>query len=133
MSVPAFSRTLLAIDAAATADRIEAAIRRTVLHMRRRGVVVALSGGIDSSVVGALAPRALRYPRVLGLFMPEADTSPDRLHAVAHFPTDIPYGPWLNLLSGSTMAMLSQPDGPKWSLDLEGWGVRVYVIDKTLK
>jgi hypothetical protein len=61
------------------------------------------------------------------------NTSPDRLHAVAHFPTDILYGPWLNLLSGSTMAMLSQPDGPKWSLDLEGWGVRVYVIDKTLK
>jgi NAD+ synthase len=79
MSVPTFSRTLLGIDAAATADQIEAAIRRTVLHMRRRGVVVALSGGIDSSVVGALAARALGSHRVIGLFMPEADSSPDSL------------------------------------------------------
>lgn len=61
------------------------------------------------------------------------NTSRDRLHAVVHFPTGVPYGLWLNLLSGSTMAMLNQADGPKWIFDLEGWGVRVYVIDKTLK
>ena len=79
MSVPTLSRTLLAIDAAATAEKIEASIRRTVLQLRRRGVVVALSGGIDSSVVGALAARALGSRRVLGLFMPEADSSPDSL------------------------------------------------------
>jgi NAD+ synthase len=79
MSVPTCSQTLLAIDAAATADQIEASIRRAVLHMRRRGVVVALSGGIDSSVVGALAARALGSHRVLGLLMPEADSSPDSL------------------------------------------------------
>src|SRR4029078_2834393 len=53
MSGPPFSRTLLAIDAAATAEKIEASIRRTVLQLRRRGVVVALSGGIDRSGGGA--------------------------------------------------------------------------------
>ena len=79
MSIPTLSRTLLAIDAAVTAAQIEASIRRTVLHMRRRGVVVALSGGIDSSVVGALAARALGSHRVLGLLMPEADSSADSL------------------------------------------------------
>jgi len=79
MSVPTLSRTLLAIDTAATAEKIEVSIRRTVLQLRRRGVVVALSGGIDSSVVGALAARALGSRRVLGLFMPEADSSPDSL------------------------------------------------------
>ena len=42
------------------ASRIEASIRDIVFHrLRRRGVVVGLSGGIDSSVVGALAARAL--------------------------------------------------------------------------
>src|SRR5215475_15855182 len=49
------------------------------MRRRRRGVVVALSGGIDSSVVGALAARALGADRVLGLLMPEADSSPSSL------------------------------------------------------
>jgi NAD+ synthase len=73
------SRALLEIDAAATAEQIEASIRRTAGQLKRRGVVVALSGGIDSSVVGALAARALGAHRVLGLLMPEADSSPSSL------------------------------------------------------
>jgi hypothetical protein len=56
-----------------------------------------------------------------------------RIHAVAHLPPGVPYALWLNLLNGSTMAMLSQPAGPRWDLDMEGWGVRIYVIDKVLK
>jgi NAD+ synthase len=79
MSVPALSRALLQIDAAATAQQIEAAIRRAVRRMRRRGLVVALSGGIDSSVVAALAARAVGPRRVVGLLMPEADSSPESL------------------------------------------------------
>ena len=53
--------------------------------------------------------------------------------AVVHLPASVPYALWLNLLTGSTMAMLSQPTGPQWNLQLEGWGVRIYVIDKRLK
>jgi len=79
MSTTTVLRELLEIDAAATAEKIEASIRNTVSRLRRRGVVVALSGGIDSSVVGALAARALGSERVLGLFMPEADSSPTSL------------------------------------------------------
>lgn len=41
----------------------------------RRGVVVALSGGIDSSVCAALSVRALGPSRVFGLLMPEKDSS----------------------------------------------------------
>ena len=79
MSVPALSYQLLEIDAAATAEQIQSWIRREVGRLRRRGVVVALSGGIDSSVVGALGARALGPDRVLGLLMPEADSSPSSL------------------------------------------------------
>ena len=44
--------------------------------LRRRGVVVAMSGGIDSSVCAALAVRALGPNRVFGLFLPEQDSEP---------------------------------------------------------
>ena len=47
--------------------------------LKRRGVVVALSGGIDSSVVGGLCVRALGPERVFGLLLPEKDSSPETL------------------------------------------------------
>ena len=42
---------------------------------KKRGFVLGLSGGIDSSVVGALCVRAVGKERVLGLLMPERDSS----------------------------------------------------------
>ncbi len=64
------------IDYLAEADRIAEGIRsalRDVLH--RRGLVVAMSGGIDSSVCAALAVRALGVKKVFGLLLPERDSS----------------------------------------------------------
>jgi NAD+ synthase len=76
----ALSADVLALDAERESARITAAIRRDVVGtLRRRGAVVGLSGGIDSSVVAALCARALGPRRVLGLLMPEADSSPDSL------------------------------------------------------
>lgn len=64
--------------AAAELDRITTSVRGIVLgQLRRRGVVVGLSGGIDSSVVAALCARALGPDRVLGLFMNEAESAPE--------------------------------------------------------
>lgn len=75
-----FSRDVLRIDAPAVAQEIEQAIRDQVFGtLRRRGAVVGMSGGIDSSVVSTLCVRALGKDRVLGLFMPERDTSDDAL------------------------------------------------------
>lgn len=69
---------LLRIDPAATAARIEGAIRDVVFHQfRRKGAIVAISGGIDSSLVAALCCRALGPDRVLGLLLPERESSPD--------------------------------------------------------
>jgi len=70
-----FSANVLKIDAAASVTAIEAAIRQQVTSLRRRGVVVGLSGGIDSSVVTALCARALGPERVQVLLMPERDSS----------------------------------------------------------
>ncbi len=68
-----FSSATLAIDLQKTAETIEEAIRQQVRELRRRGVVVGLSGGIDSSVVTCLAVRALGAERVQVLLMPERD------------------------------------------------------------
>ena len=72
-----FSKQVLDIDAARMADRLTEAIR-TRIHkqLRREGAVVGISGGIDSSVVATLCARALGPERVLGICMPEMESSP---------------------------------------------------------
>lgn len=75
-----FHKDILQLDAAAEADRIGQALREQVLGtLRRRGAVVGVSGGIDSAVVAALCLGALGSDKVLGLFMPEHDSSSDAL------------------------------------------------------
>ena len=48
-------------------------------ELHRRGAVVGVSGGIDSSVTAGLCARALGPERTLALLMPEADSDPDTL------------------------------------------------------
>ena len=71
-------RQLLAIDAQAESVRIAQWIRETVLKtLGRKGVIVAISGGIDSSVVAALCVKALGAQRVFLLMLPENESSDD--------------------------------------------------------
>ncbi|HXY02567.1 MAG TPA: NAD(+) synthase [Terriglobales bacterium] len=73
--------TCLAINAAETAQEIESAICDIVLRkLRRKGIVVGLSGGVDSSVVAALCVRALGSKQVVGVMMPERECSDDSVH-----------------------------------------------------
>lgn len=70
----------LEIDAAEVADEISARLREVIgRSLRRKGAVVGLSGGIDSTVVAALCVRALGRERVLGVFTPESDSAADTL------------------------------------------------------
>src|SRR5690606_38786963 len=67
---------LLSFDRDAEITRITDKVRELMRqHLRRRGLVVAMSGGIDSSVCAALAVRALGPDKVFGLLMPERDSS----------------------------------------------------------
>jgi NAD+ synthase len=76
----AFSRDVLRIDEAQETARVAQAIREQVMGtLRRRGAVVGMSGGIDSSVTAALCVKAFGPERVFGLLMPERDSSGDAL------------------------------------------------------
>lgn len=75
-----FDPLTLALDARAEIERIAVTLRHQVLRqLRRKGVVLGLSGGVDSSVVAALCVRALGPANVLGVFMPEQDSDADSL------------------------------------------------------
>ena len=74
-----FGPASLGIDAEAEAARISKSIRDYLTRYRRKGAVVAMSGGVDSSVVAALCAAALGRDRVLGLLMPERESSPETL------------------------------------------------------
>ena len=65
----------LRFDAEQERQRIQSRIRDIVIGFRRRGCVVAISGGIDSSVCAALSVGALGAERVFGLLLPERDSS----------------------------------------------------------
>jgi len=78
-------RSTLSVDAlelkdpAAAIDAIVETLKREVAGFRRRGAVVALSGGVDSTVTAALCVRAFGEDHVLGVLMPERDSASDTL------------------------------------------------------
>ncbi|MFA7388460.1 MAG: NAD(+) synthase [Thiohalobacteraceae bacterium] len=72
----AIDASVFDLDYPAEANRIAEAIRtalRETLH--RRGLVIAMSGGIDSSVCAALAVHALGPKKVYGMLLPERDSA----------------------------------------------------------
>ncbi|MBE0591693.1 MAG: NAD(+) synthase [Gemmatimonadales bacterium] len=72
----AAATTILTLDPAAEADRIAVALRAQMQQLKRRGFIVAVSGGVDSSVCVGLAVRAVGAARVFALFLPERDSDP---------------------------------------------------------
>jgi NAD+ synthase len=72
----ALSWDVLALDYEAEANRIAGELRRIIAHeCKRRGLVVALSGGIDSSVRRRPGGQGAGPKKVFGLHMPERDSS----------------------------------------------------------
>lgn len=66
------------LDAEAEVARIGAAMVAALSRrLHRRGVVLGVSGGVDSAVCAALAARAVGPDKVLALLMPERDSSDD--------------------------------------------------------
>ena len=74
-----FSKKILHIDNIDGAcEKIMTKLKDDVrLKLHRRGAIVGISGGIDSSVCMALSAKALGPNNVLGVMLPEQDSSPD--------------------------------------------------------
>lgn len=72
------SADVLAFDQGAEVEKITSSMREILSkQLRRRGFVVAISGGIDSSVSATLAVKAVGPKKVQGLLLPEQDSSSD--------------------------------------------------------
>ena len=63
-------------EVAVISSRIKEILRR---DLRRRGLVIAISGGIDSSVSAALCVKAVGVNKVFGLLLPEQDSSSESM------------------------------------------------------
>ncbi len=79
MNKSGFHNDILHIeDMNALVLKITRKLREDVTYnLQRFGGVIGLSGGIDSSVTMALAAKALGPDKILGVMLPEKDSSPD--------------------------------------------------------
>ena len=58
-------------------EKLSRFIRETVRNQfRKDGIVIGVSGGVDSAVIAALAVDALGPDRVFGLILPEKESAP---------------------------------------------------------
>ena len=75
-----FSKDVLYIDPEKEVAKISKRLRDLMVNrLKRRGIIIGLSGGIDSSVTTALAVKAFGQARVLALLMPERHSASETL------------------------------------------------------
>lgn len=72
-------KEILAFDREETVKKIVAGIRENLRRLRKRGLIIAISGGIDSSLSAALCVEAIGKDRVYGLLLPEHDSSSESI------------------------------------------------------
>ena len=75
MKLP-FNREILNLNAKKEVDKIVDFINEQVRENKKDGIVVGLSGGIDSALACALSVEAVGKENVFGLIMPEKDSNP---------------------------------------------------------
>jgi NAD+ synthase len=71
-----FDKDVLQIDSTAEVDKICDFIKKQVSDLKRDGVVIGISGGIDSALCSLLCLKALGTTKVLGLILPEKESNP---------------------------------------------------------
>nr|MBC7245232.1 NAD(+) synthase [Chloroflexota bacterium] len=79
MSAAVQIRKGLRFDPVSTVRELEQFVQAEVTRLNKRGVVLGLSGGLDSTVCAYLCVRALGKKRVLALILPERDSDPQNI------------------------------------------------------
>jgi NAD+ synthase len=80
MNKKQFSKDVLRLNVKAEVKKICKRLREMLVsQLKRRGLVIGLSGGIDSSVTVALAAKAIGNSRVMALMMPERHSAEETL------------------------------------------------------
>ncbi len=75
-----FRKDSINIDPVKVTEEITSKLKENITKkLKKKGAVVGISGGIDSSVVLALCAKTFGPERVLGVMMPENDSNPDSL------------------------------------------------------
>ena len=89
------------------------------------GVTVSPPPGTDLNVVLLDADRSW--------VVVATNTSARMIGASARMPPGTPYALWVSWLEGPPLAMVAESAGPRWVMNLEARGARVYIIDKLMK
>lgn len=71
------NKKVFEINAGEVSAKIEDFIRKMLKRLNRNGIVVPISGGLDSSVIAALCVRAVGKDKVIGLMLPEKHGNPE--------------------------------------------------------
>ena len=71
-----FHKDVLNLDCEGETDRICSFIQKQVEMMKRDGIVIGLSGGVDSALAAALSVKAVGSENVFGLILPEKESNP---------------------------------------------------------
>jgi len=71
-----FHKDILKIDCESEVNRICSFIQQQTIAMRRDGIVIGLSGGVDSALSAVLCIKAVGVDKVFGLILPEKESSP---------------------------------------------------------
>ena len=79
ITIKTFSKDILKLEnPQAEVDRISGKLKDDIFGvLKRKGAVVGISGGIDSSTTLALAVNTVGSENVLGIMLPEKDSSPE--------------------------------------------------------
>jgi hypothetical protein len=88
------------------------------------GPAVAVESGASPAVVA----RLFAVPRTWVIIAANTGRAPADL--VVRLPASVPYALWSSLIDDSTMSMLSEPAGPRWTVRLAAGQAAVYLTDR---
>lgn len=70
-----FSRNVLDIDCQVISNALSSFISKQLTNFKRDGIVIGLSGGVDSALCARLCVNAIGIERVVGLMLPERESA----------------------------------------------------------